>query len=189
MSGPNEKRVRLQYHEGQLQVARDTARFKVLSCGRRWGKTRLAVMESLRVALDGGRVWWLAPTYQMAMEGWRPLMRMCSGDPDAKVNRSDHRVDFGKGSIEVRSADDPDKLRGAGLDLVVLDEAAFMKLDDVWDALRPALTDRQGKAIIISTPKGIDTPFHQMWQTDRVGWKSYTTAWTGAACGVAYAQI
>ena len=60
----------------------------------------------------------------------------------------------GGGEVQVRSADDPDSLRGEGLDLVVLDECAFMKQAAWEEALRPSLSDRQGDAMFISTPKG-----------------------------------
>ena len=40
------------------------------------------------------------------------------------------------------------------LDFVVLDECAFMKQAAWEEALRPALSDRQGEAVFISTPKG-----------------------------------
>ena len=35
---------------------RSKARFKVLDCGRRWGKTRLGVMECYDVAAQGQRL-------------------------------------------------------------------------------------------------------------------------------------
>jgi len=56
--------------------------------------------------------------------------------------------------VSVRSADNTDSLRGEGLDFVVLDECAFMKREAWTEALRPALSDREGGALFISTPKG-----------------------------------
>ena len=60
-------------HDGQKQVAQSNSRFKVLSAGRRWGKTRLGVWLCLEKAWKGGRAWWIAPTYAMALEGWKDL--------------------------------------------------------------------------------------------------------------------
>jgi hypothetical protein len=54
----------------------------------------------------------------------------------------------------VRSADDPDSLRGDGLNRVVIDEAAFVQERAWTEAIRPALSDRLGDALFISTPKG-----------------------------------
>ena len=54
----------------------------------------------------------------------------------------------------MRSADNPQSLRGEGLNYVVMDEAAFMK-PEVWtEALRPSLSDTLGRALFISTPRG-----------------------------------
>lgn len=60
----------------------------------------------------------------------------------------------GGGWVQVRSADNPDSLRGEGLDFLVVDECAFVKEDAWTEALRPALSDRKGRAYLISTPKG-----------------------------------
>ena len=143
-----------QPHDGQKEVHRHPARFKVLAAGRRWGKTRLGVNECLDVASKGGRAWWIAPSYKMSEVGWRPLRRM-GGKIGANVRKVDRLVELsGGGSVQVRSADEPASLRGEGLDYVVLDEIAYMK-EPAWvEAIRPALSDRQGKALFISTPKG-----------------------------------
>jgi phage FluMu gp28-like protein len=141
-------------HAGQSEVHSNSARFKVLAAGRRWGKTRLGVNECLDVATKGGRAWWVSPSYKTSEVGWRPLRRM-GGKIGAEVRKVDRMINLpGGGSVQVRSADDPDSLRGEGLDFVVLDENAFMKEEAWTEALRPALSDRQGGALFISTPKG-----------------------------------
>jgi hypothetical protein len=62
----------------------------------------------------------------------------------------------------VRSADDPDSLRGEGLHFAVMDECAFIA-ESAWsEALRPALSDFRGGALFISTPKGMNW-FWQHW--------------------------
>jgi len=73
----------------------------------------------------------------------------------ATIREGDHLAKIpGAGIIQVKSADRPDSLRGEGLDFCVLDECAFMR-EEAWsEALRPALSDRQGGAMFISTPKG-----------------------------------
>ena len=141
-------------HKGQAEVHASTARFRVLACGRRWGKTRLGVNECLDVASKGGRAWWIAPSYKMSEVGWRPLRKMGTMI-GAEVRKVDRQIVLpGGGDVTVRSADNPDSLRGEGLDFVVMDEVAFMS-EQVWlEAIRPALSDRQGKAMFISTPKG-----------------------------------
>jgi len=150
-------------HPGQAAVHNHPARFKVLAAGRRWGKTRLGVNECLDVASKGGRAWWVSPSYKTANVGWRPLRRM-GAKIGAEVRKVDRQIILPTGGeVTVRSADDPDSLRGEGLDFVVMDECAFMQ-ENAWiEALRPALSDRQGRAMFISTPKGRNW-FWRIWQ-------------------------
>jgi len=142
-------------HAGQLEVHNSDARFKVLSAGRRWGKTRLGVNECLDAASKGGRAWWVSPSYKTSEVGWRPLRQIARKIPNAEVRLVDRMVTLpGGGFVAVRSADNPDSLRGEGLDFVVMDECAFMQKEAWTEAIRPALSDRLGKALFISTPKG-----------------------------------
>ena len=67
-----------QPHAGQLEVHNSDARFKVLSAGRRWGKTRLGVNECLDAASKGGRAWWVSPSYKTSEVGWRPLRQIAA---------------------------------------------------------------------------------------------------------------
>lgn len=163
-------------HPGQVQVHNHPSRFKVLDCGRRWGKTRLGVMECMGAAVVGKRAWWVAPSYKMSEVGWRPLRRLAAQIPGAEVRKVDRQVILpGGGEVSVRSADNPDSLRGEGIDYVVLDECAFMA-EMAWsEALRPALADRLGKALFISTPKGRNW-FWYLWQRGQDGgdeWHSW----------------
>ena len=107
------------------------------------------------VALNGGRVWWVAPTYPVSLFGWREVKSLSRQIPGTEISESARCVTYRTGgSVQVRSADNPDSLRGEGLDLVVIDEAAFV-FEEAWaEALRPALADREGRALIISTPNG-----------------------------------
>lgn len=106
-------------------------------------------------AADGGNVWWLAPTYRMAGQVWRDLKRMVGSTYKATIDNEDMRVDIiTGGSITIRSTSQPDRLRGAGLDYAILDEAAFM-LPNVWgEVIRPMLADGEGRALFLSTPYG-----------------------------------
>jgi hypothetical protein len=143
-------------HKNQQAIAKHPARFKVVCCGRRWGKTLLAMTLCMRDALKGKRIWHVAPTYKQTLEGWSYLQRLVQQLPVgvASTKTSELQVNFaGGGSIQLRTADNPDNLRGSGLDGVVIDEAATVK-QEAWDlVLRPALADRQGWALFISTPQ------------------------------------
>lgn len=162
-------------------------RFKVLNCGRRFGKTVLslvAVVEGHGPMVDGkpthpgavhgAHVWWLAPIYKQALEVWDILKLTLGGV--GKVSEAEWRITLpGGGWVQVRSTDNPDNLRGSGLDGVVLDEAASMD-PTVWSTvIRPALADRQGWAIFCSTPKGTNW-FHDVYTAaaDNPTWVRWT---------------
>ena len=144
-------------HDGQRVIHRSRARFKVACCGRRWGKTRYAVMDDTERVSRGQAVWWIAPTYKLARVAWRTFVRLAVQVPDGfHVMTSEKRIEQigGPGYVEVHSSDDPTGLRSAGLDHATLDEHAFGK-SEVWtQSIRPALTDRKGSALFISTPFG-----------------------------------
>ena len=163
-------------HPAQFKIYKDDTRFRTVSAGRRFGKTWLAVTECLQVAMRGGRAWWIAPTYKMSNVGWRPIRQVCSPLDGVSVNKSERQAVFpGGGLVAVRSADNPDSLRGEGLDFVVMDEAAYI-MPEAWiEAIRPALSDRLGRALFISTPRGRNW----FWDIHRKGgaepdWSSFT---------------
>lgn len=157
----NRPTIRLpELHPGQQAVWRvitkNLARFAVLVCGRRWGKTRFAALLCIYVALRGGRAWWIAPTVKYARPGWREIRGLAKQIPGAEIRESERSVSFPNGgSITAYSAHDPDSLRGEGLDLAVLEECAYLPSDRVWtEVVRPMLADRQGQAVFIGTPRG-----------------------------------
>lgn len=140
---------------GQQEIATNKARFKVVVCGRRWGKTHLGVFLCLKTSLQGGLTWWVAPTYPIANIGWRILKNLVRQIPGCDIHEADRYVELpGGGEVWVKSADNPDSLRGEGLDGVVLDEVAQIREVAWQEALRPALADKKGWALFIGTPKG-----------------------------------
>ena len=145
---------------GQAQVAHSDARFRVLIAGRRFGKTHLCMRELARWAsAPNQRVWYVAPTYRMARQIlWDPLKaRLMDLRWVSKKDESDLRLELVNGStIALRGADNPDSLRGVGLDGIILDE--FADIDEkAWtEVLRPTLSDRQGQALFCGTPKGMN---------------------------------
>lgn len=87
--------------------------------------------------------------------GWRLVRSLALQVPGATVRDSDMMATLpGGGTVQVRSADNPDSLRGEGLDFVVVDECAYVAEEAWQEALRPSLSDRLGSAMFISTPAG-----------------------------------
>ena len=144
-----------QFHPAQQEINNCTARFRIVDAGRRFGKTRLGVWECIDVALHGGRAWWIAPSFPIARVGWRPLKRIGAKIPGVDVRLAEMSIMMPNGGeVSVKSADNPDSLRGEGLNLAVMDEHAFMKSEAFPEAIRPALSDKLGRALFISTPRG-----------------------------------
>ena len=145
-------------HQGQEQVWTSRARFKVLAAGRRWGKSRLGAALCLAELVEGRRAWWVSPTYPIAEIGWRSIKELARQVPGIVIHEGDRQATFQRGFIQVKSADNSTGLRGEGLDLLIIDEAAHIRnLPEVWEqALRPSLSDRKGRALFISTPKGFN---------------------------------
>jgi phage FluMu gp28-like protein len=141
----------------QKEILTHPARFKIVSCGRRFGKSRMAAYKLIidSISKSDGTYFLVSPNYKETKVIWRMLKKYMPEQAINKVMEGDLYIELKNGSvIFARSGDDPDALRGEGLDGLVLDEAAFLK-EEVWgQVLRPALADKQGWAIIISTPKG-----------------------------------
>ncbi len=141
---------------GQQEIAESPARFKIIICGRRWGKTTYGVWECFRTGLQQKcLIWWIAPSYKVAMPGWVMLRALGNLIPGAQVKEGDRYVVLPNGTeIWAKSADDPDSLRGEGLALVVFDEPSQIRERTWTEVIRPSLADTKGRAIFIGTPKG-----------------------------------
>lgn len=172
-------------HDGQLDIEADRSRFKLVVAGRRYGKTRWATRACVRVALgyrwwkpedrSPGRAWWIAPIYKTTNEGWDPLTHIASKIPGSKIEIAERRIWFPNGGrVEIRSADKPRTLVGAGLDLAVLDEAGTMDKLAWTESVRATLSDRRGAGIFIGTPKGFNWLYDE-WQAvpKRDGWSRF----------------
>ena len=134
-------------------------RWAVIVAHRRAGKTLLNILDLVYRALtDGkedGRYAYIAPYYSQAKTiAWDYLLKY-SKPVAAKANQSELWVELVNGArIRLFGADAGENLRGLYLDGVVLDEYADMK-PSIWGAVvRPLLSDRNGWATFIGTPKG-----------------------------------
>ena len=142
----------------QQTVFTDNTRFKIVTAGRRCGKSRLSAVSLLIEGLncpEGSSVMYIAPTIGQA----RTIIWDLLHDLGRQVIKSSHvnnlEITLINGrKILVRGADNPDSLRGVSLTYVVLDEAAFIK-QDIWEkVIRASLSDKKGRALFISTPSG-----------------------------------
>jgi len=151
-------------HYGQKKLHfpdKETARFFVMVCGRRFGKTTSSAMEATYYASQPNkRIWLVGLSYDKAdlmfREVWQRMVIGHSNDI-IRASEKDRVIKFKwNTTVEAKSADNPDSLVGEGLDLLIIDEAAKVKRK-IWDMyLSPTLSDRKGKAIFITTPEGFN---------------------------------
>ena len=157
--------------EPQKTIADSEARFRVAVSGRRFGKTHIAIRELAKAARFNNRVCWAVfPSYRMARQVvWDKLKnKLRDLNWIAKINENDLRIELVNGSvIALRGADNFDSLRGIGLDFLVLDEVADID-EKAWsEVLRPTLSDKQGKALFLGTPKGKANWLFDLYQKGR----------------------
>ena len=163
----------------QSDIFQSPDRFRVVVAGRRFGKTFLSTAELLNKALSepDQNVWYVAPTYKAAKEiAWDMLTSQIPIEYIDKTNETALTINLKNGSsISLKGAEKPDNLRGRSLDFVVLDEFADMRKEAWFEVIRPSLSDRQGGALFIGTPKGRNH-FYDLYGKgvdDDEGWKSY----------------
>lgn len=143
-------------HSAQKILHQSPARFRIATCGRRWGKTLACANEIAKSAWEKPRSlnWWVAPVYSQSMIGYRMLKRGLM-PAIARISDTNRLIELKNGSvIEFKSTDRPDSLKGEGLSFLVMDEAALIPRRAWEESLRPSLADKKGRAIFISTPKG-----------------------------------
>ena len=157
----------LTLRHAQGQVFKSRTRFRVLVAGRRFGKSYLSCIELLRGAIErpGETFFYAAPTYRMAKDiAWKVLKRLVPPSWIKSKNETDLKLELVNGStIELKGTENAMALRGRSLAGVVLDEAAFMSPDVWFEVIRPALADKQGWALFISTPDGTASWFYDLW--------------------------
>jgi phage terminase large subunit len=177
-------------HDKQREFLADSHRYKVLNWGRRSGKS-VGVWE--KVVLEGmlrqGTYYIIAPTYKQAKSiYWRDICKTYRGDfmtfneqelsitfdhltgveIDTQAGKVvvNHDPSLPPTRIELKGADNPDSLRGTGIMGAVMDEYAFIADGKyLYDTIiRPALADRNGWAVFISTPNGVVNHFYDLVQ-------------------------
>lgn len=174
-------------HAGQQPVMESTARFKVMNCGRRFGKTVLACKILVQKSRSPKQMlWFVAPTYKIVKRGYAEILRQL---PDGVLTHEpppDSNFDAGRSVIlrfkngtrmEFYSAERPEGMLGASVDYVVLDESATMPGRVFNQIVSPTLMDRKGGALLISTPRGRNW-FYQCWLKGQdpleKDWESWT---------------
>ena len=159
-------------HINQQKILECERRFIVVMCGRRFGKSELSQIFSISEAIKGGQVAYITPTYKLAKAFFE---RLTAALP-FKNNISNLKIYCpNNGSIEFYTGERLDNLRGRKFHLVIIDEAAFIpNLEDGWNnSIRPTLTDYQGKAVFLSTPRGKNFFYSMFMKQGENDWQSF----------------
>jgi hypothetical protein len=159
------------------EILNDKTRYKILSCGRRFGKSFFSVLFLLNKPLQPNeRRWIVFPTYRQAkMVSWN-LLKGIFASKQATINETELSITLDNGAkIELKGADKPDSLRGVSTTMVVMDEYAFMK-ENVWgEIIQPTLAESRGEALFVGTPSGLNH-FYDLFvkgQSDNGDYKSW----------------
>jgi hypothetical protein len=136
------------------------ARYSVVIVHRRGGKTVMAVntLIAAAIAAPNGRYAYAAPLLKQSKSiAWNLLKDFTEGIPGVQFRETELRVIFPNGSeIALFAGESHDTIRGQGFDGVVLDEVAQFPIDAWGSSIRPTLSDREGWALFIGTPRGLD---------------------------------
>jgi len=159
------------------EILNDPSRYKIVSSGRRFGKSYFSVLFLLNKPLEANeRRWIVFPTYRQAkMVSWN-LLKSIFANKQATINETELSITLDNGAkIELKGADKPDSLRGVSTTMVVMDEYAFMK-ENVWgEIIQPTLAESKGEALFVGTPSGLNH-FYDLFvkgQSDNGDYKSW----------------
>lgn len=160
-------------------------RMRHLVAGRRGGKTLSASWEVLFYALHPREywrdahgidsdeplwIWVLSKSYKTVTPALRAFQKALKKaglvkGRDYEFNKTERVFEFPDGTlVEFKTADDPDNLRGPGLHILWIEEAAMLPDAEAWNVIRPALSDTLGLLIATTTPKGRNWYWDEFWQ-------------------------
>ena len=133
----------------------------ILNCTRQWGKSWMAAVALLFHAIHQPESLSIVagPTLRQSAELLRKVkdlsLRLGLASSRDGINR--HSIILGNRSrIVALPGNSPDAIRGfSGVTMLVIDEAAMVS-DDVYTAVRPMLTQKDGAIWLLSTPKDKD---------------------------------
>lgn len=162
-------------HAGQVRAidAVVGARYSLLVCGRRWGKSKfLARVLAAEALKPQGVIWSIAPTYELTKRVYRPLKFLLTHALPKKLaavglrpvtvrraldSTSERIMELSNGTIvQAKSADNPEGLLGEGVTIAGIDEMARLKEETFEEYIMPTLLDTDGRMVGATTPTGFD---------------------------------
>jgi len=137
------------------EILEDKHRFKVVTAGRRFGKSVLGLAFLLKGRMQQGENrWYITPTYRQGKITVWPTLKQIMRGRGWKINETELSCTQSGVTIAIKGSDASDSLRGAELSRVVLDEYAYQKSGVFEEVIYPMLTTTNGEAMMIGTPDG-----------------------------------
>lgn len=154
----------------QLELVRSPARYRVVCAGRQVGKSRaLAVLALHEAATKRDAMVLLVSAGDTAS---KRLLEECAALAAASpllrgsvLDESKSQLTLSNGSRILSVPASQRQIRGWSVDLLILDEAAFID-SEIWRAAEPSIVARPGSRVVLcSTPWGsVDHFFRQLWR-------------------------
>lgn len=164
-------------HEAQKKILKQALRFNVLANGRRFGKTTLSLRLIKPAIANKWKIGFWNATYKDLNEVWMELKHRLQPIIKSKDEQLKKIYLVTGGQIDMWSMDDPDSGRGFKYHRAIIDEFAKAKHGQyAWEkTIRPTLTDYSGDAWFLSTPKGINNYFYELFKNEEKhgNWKSW----------------
>ncbi|MES2265580.1 MAG: terminase family protein [Bacteroidota bacterium] len=153
----NEIRLKLpRPHPGQQQVLNSTARFRVICAGRRFGKSLISQIISIQGLLANQHIAYVTPTYQLSKVFFGDILKLLPKALIKSSNKTDLVIELiAGGTLSFFTGERLSNFRGRKFHCIILDECSYIPdLENAWlNSIRPTLTDYEGNAIFISTPR------------------------------------
>lgn len=149
----------------QRDIIAHPALRKVVVAGRRAGKTTLAAYAAVEHLFAGQKVLLTSASQDQADTFWDKIKSWLYPLIDARtISKNEQRrlilMPGTDGRIRVKTASQPDMLRGDDADFIVFDECALLEPQTWFAVAAPMLADRDGSAMFISTPRAKNWFFH-----------------------------
>lgn len=158
--------------------------YHILATSRQFGKSFLAKQLLLYFAINNSN-WqcaYVSMTYAQANKVFKEILNgIQTSGVIRSYNRKENSIILINGSeIFFKSYQNADAIRGYSFDLLIVDEASYIKEED-WNAcFRPTLNVRGKKCILASTPRGKNF-FYNLFQlgqqSDNKHYASYSATW------------
>lgn len=177
------QKLKLDLHAKQLQVHADPRRFRVVCCGRRFGKSRLALTEIIKFALTYAGPYDPAsppvvlvgmPSLPMAKRVFfKPLCNLLKGHPLVEqIDKSNTliRLKGNRPDIVCLGLNDGygDRVRGLRIAFAAIDEVQAVHRGLLDEVIIPAMSDTRGsKALLTGTPKGLKNHLYDLTQRSK----------------------